>query len=120
MLRKILSRGFYVCLGLIRPVLSRHGSFLLVKHSKFSTCWQQVSRRVTHLARLKFQLRTRRISATPVAKRFEFASEQYFPRSIAMFGLISGIIMSLSRARVASRFIHARTHIHTASHPLYF
>lgn len=65
-----------------------------LKHSKFPTCWQQVSRRVTHLARLKFQPRTRRISAAPVAKRFEFASEQYFPRTAAMFGLISGIIMS--------------------------
>lgn len=72
-----------------------------LKHSKFPTCWQQVSRRVTHLARLKFQPRTRRISATPVAKRFEFASEQYSPRSTtAMFGLISGIIVSLRRAHV--------------------
>lgn len=62
-----------------------------------------------YLARLKFQPRTRRISATPVAKRFEFASEQYFPRGIAMFGLISGIIMSVSRAHVPC----TRTHTHT-------
>lgn len=63
-----------------------------------------------YLARLKFQPRTRRISATPVAKRFKFASEQYFPRSIAMFGLISGIIMSLSRARPMHRHTHTQTH----------
>lgn len=81
-----------------------------LKHSKFPTCWQQVSRRVTHLARLKFQPWTRRISATPVAKRFEFASEQYFPRSAAMFGLISGIIMSLWCARAHARPIHTHAH----------
>lgn len=76
--------------------------FTVVKHSKFPTCWQQVSRRVIQHARLKFQSRTYRISAAPVAKRFEFASEQYFP---PRFGLISGIISLIcARAcRAASR-----------------
>lgn len=81
--------------------------FIIVKHSKFPTCWQQVSRRVIQHARLKFQPRTYRISAAPVAKHFEFASEQYFPRGdTTRFGLISGIIISLVYAcarRGASR-----------------
>lgn len=84
-----------------------HASFLPVKHGKFPTRWQQVSRRVIQLARLKFQLRTYRISATPVAKRFGFASEQqYFPRSVPRFGLISGIIIPCpSSARARPSFV---------------
>lgn len=84
------------------PVLSQSRIiFIITKLGKFPTCWQQVSRRVIQHARLKFQPRMYRISAAPVAKRFEFASEQYFPR----FGLISGIIISPSRVRASRSFV---------------